>query len=312
MGMGKATPALIVGAVILGLSGLSGCGGQPVPTAPASSPSVPVSSPTAPATSTSPGAPPPSPSQTADASYGVFIGLDPENARVLYDYRTVVIDAAYFTKADLTALKKKGIRVYSYLNVGSIESFREGYSEFKNKTLGKYEDWPGEYWMDVSLPAWQAYIDKAAAALVQKGVDGFFIDNTDVYYEYPKKSILNGLVTILTNLSAYHKDILINGGDVFVTEAVLKPAKPMVEITGVNQECLFTAINFDNDTFGTQTSEDHAYYKKYLDKVKAAGYAVYLTEYAAKNKTALRKKINDYCASQGYGCFIATSLDLDR
>ena len=41
----------------------------------------------------------------------------------LYDYKEVVIDAQYFSKRDIQTLHKKGVKVNTYLNVGSIEEF---------------------------------------------------------------------------------------------------------------------------------------------------------------------------------------------
>jgi len=244
--------------------------------------------------------------------YGVFIGLNSDQAWRLYDYSTVVIDAEYFQKADIDALKSAGIKVYSYLNIGSIETFRSIYQQFKKATLGKYDNWPGEYWMNVADPDWQAYIDTAARALAAKGVDGFFVDNTDVYYQFKRQPIFDGLVTILNNLSALGKDVIINGGDVFVKAAVLDPATPKVTITGVNQEDVFSRVNFGNGSLTTQHTGDTAYYKAYLDRVASAGLKVILLEYVKTNNATLRVKIDTYCKAKNFTYFIATSINLDR
>jgi hypothetical protein len=42
------------------------------------------------------------------------------------------------------------------------------------------------------------------------------VDNTDVYYEYPRANILNGLIYMLTRIHNKKIPIIINGGDVFV------------------------------------------------------------------------------------------------
>ena len=47
------------------------------------------------------------------------------------------------------------------------------------------------------------------------GVDGFFCDNSDVYYKYKKEGIYSGLVQILHGLRATGKDVVLNGGDTF-------------------------------------------------------------------------------------------------
>lgn len=242
-------------------------------------------------------------------NYGVFLGLNPEDAGILTNYKTVVIDAQYFTKDEIAAVQAKGTAVYTYLNIGSIETFRACYDDLKRFSLAPYVNWPDEYWMDVARAEWQSFIADEAAALAQKGVDGFFLDNADVYYLYPTPEIYNGLTTILQSLAQYGKPILINGGDVFVTKVVLDATSPLEAITGVNQECVFTSINFDLGTFKRQDSENSKYYQSYLVRCKAAGLDVYLTEYATKNNS-VEKEIKQYCDKNGFFYYVSHSINL--
>ncbi len=78
--------------------------------------------------------------------YGVFLSVDNSDLSLFKDYQTIVIDAAYFEKEDIQKLKESGHTVYTYINIGSIENFRPYYETFK-----------------------------------VKGVDGYFVDNCDVY-----------------------------------------------------------------------------------------------------------------------------------
>lgn len=244
------------------------------------------------------------------ADYGVFIGVDAQDRDILYAYRTVVIDAEYYTWEEINDCKRHGVTVYSYLNIGSIEDFREAFGGLQACILGEYENWPGEYWVDVSRQAWRDHIAESAAVLAQKGVDGFFLDNADVYYQYPRRDIFQGLIAIIEDLEQYQKDILINGGDVFVAKAVVEPEQPLVRITGVNQECVFTNIRFETGELTRQEPDTTQYYQDYLRRCKLAGLNVYLTEYA-DDATALRPRIEDYCAEQQFACYIAPSLLLE-
>ena len=243
--------------------------------------------------------------------YAVLLGTDPEDAAILANYKTVVIDAQYFTKDEIAALQAKGTAVYTYLNIGSIETFRDGYDDLKRFYLAPYENWPDEYWMDVSRAEWQNFLAIEAASLYDKGVDGFFLDNADVYYLYPTDAIYNGLIAILQNLVQYGKPVLINGGDVFITKTVLDADKPLSVITGVNQESVFTSINFDSGTFLRQDAENNQYYMDYLLRCKAAGLDVYLTEYA--NKTSnIENEIKPFCDKNGFQYFISSTIELDQ
>lgn len=243
-------------------------------------------------------------------SYAVLLGLSPEDSAILTSYDTVVIDAQYFSKDDIAAVQAKGTAVYTYLNIGSIETFREGYDSLKQFTLSPYDNWPDEYWVDVSRPEWQSFIAAEAQALVEKGVDGFFLDNADVYYLYPTSAIYDGLVTMIQSLGQYEKPILINGGDVFVSKAILESESPLSCVTGVNQECVFTNIDFSTGLLIRQDKENRRYYQDYLAKCKDAGLNVFLTEYASRN-SSVETSIQEYCSQNGFTYYLSHSIDLD-
>ena len=59
---------------------------------------------------------------------------------------------------------------------------------------------------------------KLSKKLLKKGVDGFFIDNCDVYAYAKTKKNFKGLAKILKNIKRLGKGVMINGGDVFVTK----------------------------------------------------------------------------------------------
>ena len=240
--------------------------------------------------------------------YGVFIGVDPEDSDILREYKAVVIDGAYYSDEEITQLRQYGIKIYSYLNIGSIETFREEYPVFQELILGEYENWPDEYWVDVSKKEWQDHIGKQAAALVGKGIDGFFLDNADVYDLYPTSEIRQGLVKIISGLEKYQKEIIMNGGDVFVSESILDAESPLVHISGVNQECVFSDIDFENNLLREQDDESSEYYKKYLQRCDKKGLSVYLTEYIDEGNEKVRKKVESYCQRYQFSYFISTTV----
>jgi hypothetical protein len=246
-----------------------------------------------------------------DTSYAVLLGIDPEHSSCLSRYKTVVIDAQYFTKEEISAVQQKGTKVYTYLNVGSVETFREGYDSLKSLVLSPYDNWPDEYWVDVSKPEWRTFVADEAKSLAEKGVDGFFLDNADVYYLYPNDAIFDGLSAILSDLAQYGKPVLINGGDTFVSRAVLDAKVPNAVITGVNQECVFTNIDFDAGTLIRQDADTTSYYQEYLTQCRKAGLSVYLTEYA-KPGDNIARRIDGYCKGNGYLYYISPSINLDQ
>ena len=132
--------------------------------------------------------------------------------------------------------------------------------------------------MDVSVPAWQKFIEQLSKKLFEKGVDGFFIDNCDVYYYAPRKSIFEGLTAILQNIMTLKKAVIINGGDTYVTKYRERYGAVDHIMTGVNQESVWS------------------------------GMEVYLLEYTTDEK--LIQKIKKYCKEQNFHFYISNSLEL--
>lgn len=240
--------------------------------------------------------------------YGVFLNADASSLERFKRYDLIVIDAQYFTKKDIESLHQNGTKVYTYLNIGSVENFREYYKTYEKFTIGKSEHWDEEKWVDVSVPAWQKFIEQLSKKLFEKGVDGFFIDNCDVYYYAPRKSIFEGLTAILQNIMTLKKAVIINGGDTYVTEYRERYGAVDHIMTGVNQESVWSGIDFDKGTFNEQTRETREYYSKYLEACKADGMEVYLLEYTTDEK--LIQKIKKYCKEKNFHFYISNSLEL--
>lgn len=240
--------------------------------------------------------------------YGVFLNADASSLEQLKKYDLIVIDAQYFNKSDIELLHQNGTRVYTYLNIGSIENFREYYTTYEKLTIGRYEHWDEEKWVDVADPDWQKFMKQLSQELFEKGVDGFFIDNCDVYYYAPRESIFEGLTAILQNIMTFDKAVIINGGDTYVTEYSERYGAIDHIMTGVNQESVWSAIDFDKGTFYEQTKETRDYYCKYLEACQADGMDVYLLEYTTDKK--LIQKIKKYCNEHDFHFYVSNSLEL--
>ncbi len=239
--------------------------------------------------------------------YGVFLGANPEDVSGMKDYRIIVIDAQGFSKKQIKKLKREGHVVYSYINPGSIETYRPYFKDYEKYTLSVYEHWEDEYWIDVSKKPWQKQMQRIARRLKKKGVDGLFVDNLDVYYLYHTEDIYKGLKTILKGFKKQGFYVVINGGDVFVKEYIKKNKKLDI-IDGVNQESVFSKINWDDGSFGRSKASDRKYFQKYAALVKKKGGDVYFLEYSRDKK--LKKKIRTYCKKKGYKSYIARDLGL--
>ena len=80
-------------------------------------------------------------SAESQKNYKVLIGMEPGQAMNLKGITTLVIDAEFFSQEDIAQLHKNGnINIFSYLNIGAIETFREDYAAFADIALGQYEN----------------------------------------------------------------------------------------------------------------------------------------------------------------------------
>lgn len=241
--------------------------------------------------------------------YGVFLSVN-ENLEQFGDYETVVIDAQYFSGEEIESFRDRGHKVYTYLNIGSLEDFRDYYNEYKDLSLGAYEHWEEEVWVDVSQQKWQDLILKdIVPGLLEKGVDGFFVDNCDVYYVHPEEKILDGLTAIMKGLVQTGRKVIINGGDTFLDAFCEQKGTWDEVITGINQESVFSAILWDEEKFGTAEAEDREYFTSYVTRYGTLGAEIYLLEYTTDAE--LIREIDGFCKEHGYTYYVSDSVELD-
>ena len=241
-------------------------------------------------------------------AYGVFLGVN-DDLDSLSNYNTVVIDAQNFSAGEINKFREKGHKVFSYINIGSLEDFRDYYDEYADLALGEYEHWDEEVWIDVSDTRWQTFITAELVPVLEgKGIDGFFVDNCDVYYNYPTPEILNGLTVMMTAMVNTGLDVIINGGDCYLDAYCEAGGEWSDVITGINQECVFSAILWDENAFGTATQEDNDYFRDYIERYSKLGADIYLLEYTTD--TRLIKLIDRYCVQYGFNYYISDSIEL--
>lgn len=241
--------------------------------------------------------------------YGVFLSVDASEMERLAEYQTVVIDAQYFSGQEIRALQESGAVVYTYLNIGSIENFRDYYSEYQDLAIGTYENWEEEQWVDVSSPRWQAFLAELSDALLEKGVDGFFIDNCDVYDVAHNEKTFDGLSEILRGIKGLGKAVVINGGSTYITQYRERYGSAADVMTAVNQEEVFSHIDFGTASFEKNTAEETAYFSDYVEGCRDDAMAVYLLEYT--DDLGLISQIESYCEEKGFQYYISDSIELD-
>ncbi len=252
-------------------------------------------------------------SEEFKTKYGVFLDYDGDLSE-LDKYNYIVIDARYHSREEIVDFTYGYQKyVYSYINIGSVEDFRDYYDRFSDLTLGDYENWEGEKWVDVSDPRWQDFIlNELAPELLEKGIDGFFVDNCDVYYNYPTEEVLEGLAVIMKGLKGMGCDVIINGGDTFLDAYCASMGSWTDVITGINQESVFSYIDWETGALTRASDEDRDYFTDYINRYGDQGAYIFLLEYVDNsdaNRT-LKSGIKNYCEEHNYLYYISDSIDL--
>lgn len=218
----------------------------------------------------------------------------------------LAIEPEDYTASEVQALKRAGYTVLAYLSVGSVSDERPYYKQLEKYTLRRLDDWEHERYLDVCETAVQEWAINQGMTFLNAGYDGLWIDNLDVYEEYPSDNAYKGITRILSALYP-HGYIMVNGGMEYMLRAISQKARVA---HGVTQEEVFSLITdySERGTFGSQIASESLEYQKYISKAMGAGMEAYLLEYTRDSK--LKQKIIDYCNASGAGYYISEDVDL--
>ena len=248
---------------------------------------------------------------------GVFLGESSKNVDKLVAYKSVAIDLDEFDQSSIRKLKENNVEIYGYLSIGSLERYRSYYDEFKESTIMPYENWPDEWWMDVTNLDWQEHIKSEANRLSSLGADGLFMDNFDIFYivneefecsETYKQNVYSACKTMLTDLEQTSLKLMINSGTDFL-EALHDESSPLLKgIEVYAQECVFSSIkDYENNIFEKQNEEDKKYYLSIVSFMKENSKILFI-EYTKDD--VLASEIKTYCQNNQYFYHISHNVNL--
>ena len=247
--------------------------------------------------------------------YGAFLGRDGNNVNYFNKYQYISLELDEFTDTNLNRLSNKGVKFFAYLNVGSLENYRDYYDDYESITFKDYEEWPDERWIDVSNSSWQNFVvNTLAKGFKDRNAFGVYLDNVDVY-TIAKEEEMNfnafgiGLKNIIKGVSDLGLKVMINGGSEFLDDMNDQNDNIFDYIWAYHQEEVFSLItDYEHNGFGTQSDENKQYYQEIAAMMKEKGKEVFLLEYTIS--TSLIKTIKSYCFEKQYHCYIATNTDL--
>jgi endo-alpha-1,4-polygalactosaminidase (GH114 family) len=114
-------------------------------------------------------------------------------------YDLVVVDGQEVTPRQVRTLHRAGALVLGYLDVGTIEPYRPWYPRAKPYRLDYWKEW-GEWYANVDAAGYRRLMRSVATRMLRKGLDGLFLDNTDMVETHPKQA--SGMRKVVARLAA--------------------------------------------------------------------------------------------------------------
>jgi uncharacterized protein (TIGR01370 family) len=237
--------------------------------------------------------------ETFALALGVPLGDDATAAR-LAPFDLVVLDGEGATRELVDALHADGGLVLGYLSVGTIEPWRSWSAAAEPYRLERWEDW-GEYYADVSDPGFRALmVDQVAPGVLASGVDGLFLDNTDMVAGHPAQAA--GMVELVAALA----ELVHGSGRLLFAQNGDGVVGPIVEfLDGWNREDVSSTYYFDDDTYGPVTEADTAAAQATLRRLRDAGLLVSTTDYVAEDDVDATRRAIDVACEAGAVPFVA-------
>ena len=206
----------------------------------------------------------------------------------------VVVDGESAAARKVAAIKRSSAGlVLAYLDVGTIESYRGWYNAAKPFRLDYWGDW-GERYANVNAPGLRSlFLKRVAPAMLAKGFDGLFLDNTDMTETHPaQKPGMRALVAALSRLAHARGKLLFaqNGA------GVNWPLRRFYE--GMNFEDVSFSYDFDRQAYTRNGRIAVARAQKGIRRFRRAGLKVTATDYLpAGDRRDVTVAVRNACAA---------------
>lgn len=217
--------------------------------------------------------------------FAFALGIDPNTADAaarLAPYDLVVVDGEAATPSTVAALRAQGSVVLGYLSVGTIEPYRSWYPRLKRYRLPESFEEFGEFYADASAKGFRRQIaGRIAPAILAKGFDGLFLDNTDMVEEFTKERA--GMRRLVRRLST----VVRGGGDLLFAQNGERSIGPLLPFyDGWNREDVTSTYSFKSRRYVRTTPAQLARAQAALRRISAAGLLVTTADYTAVGDTA--------------------------
>ena len=216
-------------------------------------------------------------STTKKIKLGLLYGMSEKKLlKIKKHYDILVINPHKIAKKDLPTLKKHAKKIYGYLDLSCLTK-KKALKSYKNLTLGTTVSGK-KYYMDVTSPKWQSYINKEIKNDASLSLDGYLIDHLDLYSHYKTTKNYQALKTMVTRIQN-QKPVIFNNAKDFI----LKDTKILKNVTAIAQEDVFTYWNHKKDAREDVSKKTSDTYKAYLKKMVSLKQHVIVIDFTKKS-----------------------------
>ena len=207
----------------------------------------------------------------------------------------VVVDGEEVRAVDVRRLRARGVVVLGYLSVGTVERGRSWYRRARPHRLELWQDW-GEWYADVSARGFRRLVARRVApALLRKGLDGLFLDNTDMVEGHPRQRAgMRALVGSLSRL--VHR----RGGLLFTQNGEGSIGPTLRFYDGWNREDVSFTYDFARKRYRPVPPAARSAARRALRRFARAGLLVTAADYVRAGDAYYA--VNDYVRQHGANC----------
>ena len=162
------------------------------------------------------------------------------------NYKLVIIEPDFYTKAEIQALKATGSTIIAYITLGEVDPNRWYFPLLEQQGfLGMNENWGSSY-LDLSKEEVRSILlDRVLPEIMVKGVDGVFLDTIDAVAPYgERKELAPYMVEVISNIRIRYPDVtVIQNAGLFL----LKETKSVIDAVLI--EDIASGYDFENQRY---------------------------------------------------------------
>ncbi len=218
-------------------------------------------------------------------------------------YDLFVADGQVTSAPEVRTLRRDGATiVLAYVSVGTLEDYRPWYRAGRRYRLDRYDPpFDDEFYADTSKAGFRKLIARRVVpAMLAKGFDGLFLDNTDMIESHPRQRA--GMRLLVRELSRLVK----RQGKLLFTQNGEDSIGPTLHYyDGWNREEVTWAFDGERERYRRNPAATIRENLATLRRIRRAGLLVTATDYVAETATAATSESLTNACSAGAVPFVS-------